>query len=459
MNDQNRYEEVPQKESIGKKFLKGLKTFGRYWKFVFIDFFNSFKYNNMKLAAILFALPGLLLGFFMFAHVPTLRHVVSSYSKVVEGSNVDFKAVLNGDTSDVTNDYVFTLAKYSYNGTDYTNLELTKDLITADSGVNQNEYAIDGYAEKDEANQLATPQISVATIAGDADNFALTVTNAADLAENTESYSLFVYKTVDGIDYEVSTAKNIGIFIGDEGTATVHISVLDEGDYKFVLKATPKANSDFYASKLSEPAAVTVAEHGSSFKDIDYETGSLKFVKVAGDYTLVKVNGSEYKGDGNLESLKLTIALDGNAVFTINGKEVTTRLYDNGGGNYTSRRTEKIDVLPFDFSGPALFVLTLIGFLSVFVSLELNKKKNFGSVIKALICTSVILIAGGLFLYSIFATENALKHGFKNTVFTTMFDNDCIVSMSVIIGSMVFSLAGLILAFINYDRTYEKVDR
>ena len=456
MNDQNRYEEVPQKEN---KFLKGLKAFGRYWKFVFIDFFNSFKYNNMKLAAILFALPGLLLGFFMFAHVPTLRHVITSYSKVVDGSNVDFKATLNYDTTDINNDYIFTLASYTFNDKEYKNLELVKDVITADSGVNQNEYAIDGYAEKDEEFQLATPQLTVTAIDGDPENFTIKITNYDDLVDNTESYSLFVFKTVDELDYEVSTAKYIGLFLAEDGTANFHTSVLNAGDYKFVVKATPKANSNYYASKLSEGASVSVSADGSAYNDTDYTTGSLKFIKVAGDYTLVKVDGSNYSGDGNIDTLKLQISLDGSSTFIINGKDIATRLYDNGNGNYTSRRTEKINVLPFDFSGPTLFVLTLIGFLSVFVSLELNKKKNFGSVMKALLCTAAIVIAGGLYLYSIFATENALKHGFKNEVFTTMFDNNCVISMSVVIASMVFSLAGLILSFINYDRTYEKVDR
>jgi len=460
MNDQNRYEEVPQKESFGKKFLKGLKAFGRYWKFVFFDFFNSFKYNNMKLAAILFALPGLFLGFFMFAHVPTLRHVISTYSKVVEGSNVNIKAVFNDETADVDNDYVFTLDSYTYNGKEYKNLILTKDVISKDTvGINQAEYAIDGYAENGETDQLATPEITVVQVSEDPNNFTLTVSNNSDLAENTASYSVFVYQNVDGVDYQISTATRTGQFIGDEGTATVHITNLDKGTYKFAVKAIAKTNSGFYSSKLSEKVVVETSDAGSSYTDADYSEGSLKFIKVAGDYTLVKIGDVDFVGDDVITTLKLHINLNGSSKFIINGKDVNTRLYDNTGGNYTSRQTETIHVIPFDFSGPALFILTLIGFLSVFISLDLNKKKNLGSVVKAALCTGVILLAGGLFIYSIFATEGALKSGFENEVYTTMFDKNCIVSMSVIIASMVFSLAGLILAFINYDRTYEKVDR
>ena len=40
-----------------------------------------------------------------------------------------------------------------------------------------------------------------------------------------------------------------------------------------------------------------------------------------------------------------------------------------------------------------------------------------------------------------------------------MYDTNCIISISTVIASAVFSLAGVVLAFINYDRTYEKVDR
>ena len=37
--DQNRYEEVPQKQG---KFKTGLKAFGRWIKYIFVDFINSF---------------------------------------------------------------------------------------------------------------------------------------------------------------------------------------------------------------------------------------------------------------------------------------------------------------------------------------------------------------------------------------------------------------------------------
>ena len=60
--DNNRYEEVEKKEN---PFLKVLKIFGQYLKNLGYDFVISFKYNNMKLASILVAIPGVLLGFFL----------------------------------------------------------------------------------------------------------------------------------------------------------------------------------------------------------------------------------------------------------------------------------------------------------------------------------------------------------------------------------------------------------
>ena len=109
MNDQNRYEEVPQKEN---KFLKALKGLGNYFKFVFIDFINSFKYNNMKLAAIIFALPGILLGFFMFAHVPTIRKVTVAYDQVIADSSARINTTLDSETA-TDSDFLLTIDKYN----------------------------------------------------------------------------------------------------------------------------------------------------------------------------------------------------------------------------------------------------------------------------------------------------------------------------------------------------------
>ena len=71
--ENNRYEEVEKKENI---FQKMLKMFLQYLKNLGYDFFVSFKYNNMKLPAILVAIPGVLLGFFLKWHAPVVRTIV-----------------------------------------------------------------------------------------------------------------------------------------------------------------------------------------------------------------------------------------------------------------------------------------------------------------------------------------------------------------------------------------------
>ena len=78
--DDNRYEDVPEKENGFKKFLKAC---GTYFKNVFGAFLDGFKYNNMKLAAILVAIPGLVIGFFLVAHaqaVGQMSFIFSRYS-------------------------------------------------------------------------------------------------------------------------------------------------------------------------------------------------------------------------------------------------------------------------------------------------------------------------------------------------------------------------------------------
>ena len=74
--DNNRYEETPEKKSAGDVFA----AIGRYFKTVFLGFIDSFKYNNMKLAAILTALPGLIIGFFLVAHANTVNQMTFFYT-------------------------------------------------------------------------------------------------------------------------------------------------------------------------------------------------------------------------------------------------------------------------------------------------------------------------------------------------------------------------------------------
>jgi branched-subunit amino acid transport protein len=458
MNNPNRYEEVPQKENV---FLKGLKTFGNYIKFVFVDFFNSFKYNNMKLASILFALPGLFLGFFMFAHVPTIKHIISEYSMVVEGSNVQITAELN-DASPADGDYSLTLAEYAGK----TNVVLVKEVIDSTSKdengnlLNQDLYAFDGYAKTDaQTKQIDKPEAKLENDADDSNVYKLTVTNFADISENVASYSLFIYEVVNGYSYVNYNLSRVGLALNDEGSVNVTYNNLNSNnEYKLAVKAIAKDGTEFYSSALSELTAFSVTKDGTEFIDEDYGSYVTSFINIAGTYYVSKVNGSDFVPDDAIETLKMVVNANGTAEYVLNGKTTSTRLFNNG-DTYTSRDTKKVTVLPFDFSGPVLFVMTLVGFLSVFVALDLSKKKNLGSVIKAALCTFAVLLSGALYIYSIMATEDALHNGFEIESYSTMFDTNCLISIVVVCIAMASSLAGLILSFINYDRTYEKVDR
>ncbi len=68
-------------EKKSNKFKSVMLSFLNYVKFIFVDFFTSFKYNKMKLPGMLVAIPGIFLGFFLTFHIP----VVNSYSFVSAG--------------------------------------------------------------------------------------------------------------------------------------------------------------------------------------------------------------------------------------------------------------------------------------------------------------------------------------------------------------------------------------
>ncbi len=93
-------EEKPVKEvSVEEesKFVKGLKAFLQYIKFIFYDFFTSFKYNKMKLPGLLIAVPGVFLGFFLKFHNPVVRQLSFQYfdhGKLVKMFSYDFSAII-----------------------------------------------------------------------------------------------------------------------------------------------------------------------------------------------------------------------------------------------------------------------------------------------------------------------------------------------------------------------------
>jgi len=80
--ENNRYEEVEKKQN---KFVLALKGFGKYIARVWKDFIASFKYNNMKLAGWLIAVPGIFIGFFLQWHAPAVKQMAFNHSQLVNG--------------------------------------------------------------------------------------------------------------------------------------------------------------------------------------------------------------------------------------------------------------------------------------------------------------------------------------------------------------------------------------
>ena len=126
----------------------------------------------------------------------------------------------------------------------------------------------------------------------------------------------------------------------------------------------------------------------------------------------------------------------------------------------------EVSYLDFDYSGIVVFLLMLFGILNIFTAASVMKKKNLGSVIVATITTLVIVVCGVLYLYLIFYYQSLVNSGTitvldnnHNPVTELNFDTKYIMSILSIVISMVSSVVGVILGFIFYDRTYEKVDR
>lgn len=101
MDNQNRYEDVPEKENA---FVKFFKTLGSYFKSIFLDFIQGFKYNMMRIPAILLAVPGVFLGFFLTFHsevvqnlyfeVPIFENQTLVRTEYYAGISFDFSGIL-----------------------------------------------------------------------------------------------------------------------------------------------------------------------------------------------------------------------------------------------------------------------------------------------------------------------------------------------------------------------------
>lgn len=123
--------------------------------------------------------------------------------------------------------------------------------------------------------------------------------------------------------------------------------------------------------------------------------------------------------------------------------------YEKISGNY----------LGFDYTAIVLFLLMLFGILNVFTAASVMGKKNLGSVVKALLSTIVITICGGLYVFAIFYYRHLVMNGTIITKEPFAWDINYIMAIFSIILSVASSIIGVVLAFIFYDRTYEKVNR
>ncbi len=122
------------------------------------------------------------------------------------------------------------------------------------------------------------------------------------------------------------------------------------------------------------------------------------------------------------------------------------------------------NALGFDFTGIILFILMLCGILNIFGAAAVMGKKNLGSVVKATVFSGIIVICGALYLFAIFYYNSLVQKGTitvnsDETAWSIWKDFNFIMAIISTIISMASAIAGCILGFINYDRTYEKVDR
>lgn len=113
--------------------------------------------------------------------------------------------------------------------------------------------------------------------------------------------------------------------------------------------------------------------------------------------------------------------------------------------------------MPFNFSGILIFIMMLCGILNLFYAVTLSGKKNLGTVVMATIMTSIFIIAGALYFYTIFYYKHLCDTKWIPKDFA--FTGDIIFSLTTVIVSILASVTGCVIGFIRYDRTYEKVDR
>jgi hypothetical protein len=393
----------------------------------------------MKAAAIFIALPGIFLGFFLSSHIPTAMHVYDSFTKN-GGEHVAYTVEEKGNEYEITK----TEGNVKFN--------LVNRLIKS-----KNTTDYEAMAEQDKLKDLQS--YGSFSLAGEKGNLSFT----ASFDNLTDEDQIKYTKNYGG--YYIDIFKE-GILVDSiQTTDSIYETkntTLPNGSYTYTVSIFPTndAADNYYSSKVSAAKPFTVSSS-------DVKESVLTFYKYAGSYKGTDSDGNEITLVLNPSSAEIDVDLDGtlktvgDATITTGGSEKVAN-FSVDGNNLTCYLKLEVKILPFDYSAMAVFALMLLGFLNVFVSLSLSKLKNFGSVIKATIISALIIILGSLYIYSIFATQSYISSGeliIEGLKGGTIIDKDAIISITVVIISMVSVVIGLILSFINYDRTYEKVDR
>lgn len=191
----------------------------------------------------------------------------------------------------------------------------------------------------------------------------------------------------------------------------------------------------------------------------------------AGRYTPEVISG-EYELD-DFETLYVDFfsSSTANFVYKLDGKSadttvvLTTAIADVEANTSTvdfSVRAEKA-ILPFDYSAICFFLLMLFGILNVFTAFSMMNKKNLGSVVAATVTTAGIVICGVLYISAIFIYFNSLSINggpiVRQDTNPWVWDLNKIMALISISVSMLTSITGVVMGYIFFDRTYEKVDR
>lgn len=113
-----------------------------------------------------------------------------------------------------------------------------------------------------------------------------------------------------------------------------------------------------------------------------------------------------------------------------------------------------------NYAGIFLFILMLFGILNIFVSVSVMGKKNLGSVIISAITSLFIVGFGAVYLWNFFYSRELLTSGAINlNNYDATMTTDNYISIIFVMISMLSCTIGVVLGFIFYDRTYEKVKR